>query len=195
LSSLPSVWIAAISMATITATQVNLSTCVGDWAFAHGASQAGVLEPALILSALVTGTIWPLRINLGVDAFAATCATTTAVLWLPWLILTEAPLELGALAAACFAAGAQLRWVAVGQAYDAYRRDVVWPRLWRESVRREVNLELIELQAAIEEPIEPFVSGDERGELSVARLATALASYTTLSPERREAAEIGRWTR
>jgi hypothetical protein len=180
-SALPRPLVALIGFTTIITTQINLMTCVAELVLTKPL-RAGVFEAALVLFALATGTIWALRINLQRGAFLATCAVTAAVLWLPWLMFNSEPVEVVVLGLICGVAGAQLRWIAAERAYDVYRREVLWPRLWRDSIELEVELELLALSAAVNQPIEPFALDDDRYEGSIVQLADALAEHRAQSP-------------
>jgi hypothetical protein len=159
-SALPSRWLALIGLTTIVTTQINLMTCVAERALAGMQNLSSSTDPTLILFSLVTGTLWALRIHLALDAFLSTAAITISILWLPWMVLTGAPVEFLVFAAACFATGAYLRRMAVQRAYESYRREILWPEIWRQNIRAEVELELLALEMAVEHPLEPFAVED-----------------------------------
>lgn len=185
---LPSRWLALIGLTTIVVTEINLSTFTADLILAGASGDTAVGDPALVLLAAAC-TIWALRTHLSPQGFATTAFITAAILWCPWAALTRASVELGFAAAASFAGGGVLRWVEAERAYDVYRRETVWPRMWRESLRIEVELRLLELDAAVNHPVEPTGLDDETVEESIARLAATLGRYETTSPERAGLAE------
>ena len=169
----PGPWIAPAGLATLTVTQLNLVNCAIE--YLNGGQHAlGTPEAAYVIVALAAGTLWALRIHLSLEAFVWAAGITAAILWLPWLSLVEAPLEFCLMGAATIAVGAQMRAVSAERAYDAYRRETLWPSLWRKRLDLAVTRELAALGAAVaNSPWKTAV--EDREETSVLSLAMALA--------------------
>lgn len=163
-------WLAPLGLITITLTLVNLMACMMEQFRADLASKQAAMEPALVFLTLIAGTLWALRIHLSPVGFALGSGMTVGILWAPWIALTEAPIEFGLTALACLAVGAQMRWIAAERAYARYRREVVWPRLWRGSLQAAALRELSRRAG----PAEPAPNGD-----SMAALASAVDGART----------------
>jgi hypothetical protein len=186
-SALPGPLLAPIGLAAVLVTHLNLMSCVMERMSATEGYRSGAADPVFILLTLVVGTLWALRIDLSMQGFTWMALITTAILWAPWVFRTSAPAEFGLVAAAAIATGAQLRFLGVERAYDAYRREQVWPQLWKKHLRAAVERELVPLLASMQGGDAPVASSEQRGEESVVRLANALLESTAPLPQTQEA--------
>lgn len=135
-------WLAPAGLITITLTLINLMACLLEQFQVEVGSKQASADPAFVFLALVVGSLWALRIHVSPVSFTLGAAVTAAILWAPWITLTQAPAEFALTGLACLAVGAQMRWIGAERAYAAYRRKVVWPQLWRGSMQAAVLREL-----------------------------------------------------
>jgi hypothetical protein len=103
---------------------------------------------------------------------------------------TEAPIEFSLTGLACLAVGAQMRWIGAERAYSRYRREIVWPRLWRGSLQAAVLRELSRRAILTDQlqPTEPMVAlasavDGARMQSSLVSLAAALGGSEAPSPD------------
>ncbi|MEZ5365714.1 MAG: hypothetical protein R2748_26135 [Bryobacterales bacterium] len=156
----PEHWVRPAGIVTILLTQLNVMAALLSQ-LTTPSRNAGLADPTAVFLMLIAGTLWAMRVLLDTNGVLWAAMISLSLLWMPWIGLVDAPVKFLMIALACVGAGAQMQWIAAQRAYDAYRRETVWPQLWDRHLAQALG----EQNEANRRPAPPDDNGGMRSSL------------------------------